>query len=266
MRKPPSHLPSSAPWALVTGASDGIGRAVAKRLAAAGYNLVICARRIGMLRELEQDLTTGAPCEVRVVAADLATSEGIARLDDETSDIPISCVVLAAGFGTSGPFLDNEIATEMRMVDLNCRAVVNATHRFAGRMRDSQLRGSIVLFSSLVAFQGVPRAANYAATKGFVQVLAEGLMHELAPHDISVLAVAPGPVNSGFAGVAGMVMGKAATPEEVADGVLAKLGANATIRPGFLSKALEYSLFALPRRGRTAIMKQVMAGMTQARS
>ncbi len=264
MSKTVSPPASSAPWALVTGASEGIGRAVAKRLAAAGYNLVISARRTGLLRELELDLTEGSPCNVRVVGADLATSEGIAQLYDETSDIPISCVVLAAGFGTGGRFLDSDIETELRMIDLNCRSVVDATYRFAGRMRERGIRGSIVLFSSLVAFQGVPHAANYAATKGFVQVFAEGLMHELAPHGISVLAVAPGPVNSGFADVAGMTMGKAGTPDEVAEGVIAKLGSSATIRPGFLSKALEYSLFSLPRRGRTAIMKQVMAGMTRA--
>ena len=216
-----------------------------------------------MLAELADELAEQEGCEIRAIEADLASLDGPAALDRATSDLAISCVVLAAGFGTSGAFLENDIKTELRMIDLNCRAVVETTHRFGSRMRDHGIPGSIALFSSLVGFQGVPRAANYAATKGFVQVLAEGLMHELAAHNIKVLAVAPGPVNSGFAGVAGMTMGKAATPDVVAADVVANLGSSGTIRPGFLSKALEYGLFGLPRRGRTAVMKQVMAGMTQ---
>lgn len=252
------------PWALVTGASEGIGRAITDHLADAGYNLAICARRGPLLRELAAQLTERCECEVRSVEIDLSDPQGPAQLDHETSDLTFSCVVLAAGFGTSGPFLDGDLPTELRMIDVNCRAVVDTTHRFGRRMRDDRKRGTIVLFSSIVGFQGVPRAANYAATKGFVQVFAEGLRHELKDHGIDVLAVAPGPVASGFAAVAGMTMRNAATTQDVAKNVVANLGSSGTIRPGFLSKALESGLAALPRRGRTAIMKQVMAGMTRA--
>lgn len=257
------NLKPQRPWALVTGASEGIGRAIATRLSDAGYNLAICARRAPLLRELAEELTRRSACEVRVIEVDLASYDGPARLDQETRDLEFSCVVLAAGFGTSGPFLDGDLSTELSMIDVNCRAIVEMTHHFAKRMRDASTGGSIVLFSSLVGFQGVPRAANYAATKGFVQVFAEGLRHELKDHNINVLAVAPGPVESGFASVAGMTMSNAASPEEVARDVVANLGSSGTIRPGFLSKFLEASLSLLPRRGRTKIMKQVMAGMTR---
>ncbi len=263
MSKVNSNSKIHRPWALVTGASEGIGRAIAEHLAIAGYNLTICARRGSLLRELAAQITQQRACEVRVIEADLSDPDGPALLDQKSDDLAFSCVVLAAGFGTSGPFLDGELSTELKMIDVNCRAVVETTHRFAKQMRDGGNGGSIVLFSSLVGFQGVPRAANYAATKGFVQVFAEGLRHELKVHGIKVLAVAPGPVASGFASAAGMTMSNAASTEDVATEVVASLGSSGTIRPGFLSKFLESGLALLPRRGRTAIMKHVMAGMTR---
>ena len=266
MNQTNSMRASPAPWALVTGASDGIGRAVAERLAAEGYNLVICARRTQKLDELANRLTTLEDCRIRCLSVDLSQPDGAAFIDEQTRDLTISCIVLAAGFGTSGSFLENELETELRMIDVNCRAVVDLSHRFAHRMRSNGAPGTIVLFSSLVGFQGVPRAANYAATKGFIQVFAEGLTHELAPYSIKVLSVAPGPVNSGFADVAGMTMGQASSVTDVAEAVASKLGTSGTIRPGFLSKLLEFSLSPLPRRGRTAVLKQVMAGMTHGRA
>jgi uncharacterized protein len=156
------------------------------------------------------------------------------------------------------------VAEELGMIDVNCRAVVAITHALARQMRGRapQRRSAIMLFSSLVGFQGVPRAATYAATKGFVQGLAEGLRLEFAPLGIEVLAVAPGPINSGFAQRAGMKMGLAQGPDVVARGAIAALGSSGTVRPGWLSKALEAALMPLPRMLRTRVMQQVMAGMT----
>jgi short-subunit dehydrogenase len=114
-----------------------------------------------------------------------------------------------------------------------------------------------------VAFQGVPRAANYAATKAYIQSLAEALGVELAPSGIDVVASAPGPVDSGFASRARMIMGSAATPRVVAEGTLNALGRSRVVRPGWLSKLLELSLATLPRVGRVRMMGVVMAGMTK---
>ncbi|MEO1163110.1 MAG: SDR family NAD(P)-dependent oxidoreductase, partial [Chloroflexota bacterium] len=111
-------------------------------------------------------------------------------------------------------------------------------------------------------FQGVPMSAHYAATKAYVQSLAEGLHLELASHGVDVLAVAPGPVASGFAEQADMQMGATVTPEAVAKGTLNALGKKITVRPGWLSLALESALALLPRWARARIMGQVMSGMT----
>ena len=117
--------------------------------------------------------------------------------------------------------------------------------------------------SSLVAFQGVPRAANYAATKAFIQSFAEGLGHELGPRGVDVLATALGPVRSGFATRAAMTMARAQTPDEVAGATLRARGRRRTVRPGLLAKLLELSLKVLPRWGRVRMMAAVMAEMTK---
>ena len=117
------------------------------------------------------------------------------------------------------------------MLDVNCRAMLVMAHHYGKRFVDRG-RGGMVLMSSLLAFQGVPKAAHYAATKAYVQSLAEGLRLELGPHGVDVVASAPGPVRSGFAERADMVMGTAVTPETVARGTLAALGSAGTVRPG----------------------------------
>lgn len=121
----------------------------------------------------------------------------------------------------------------------------------------------MVLMSSLVGWQGTPYAAHYAATKAYVQSLAEGMHAELKGSGVDVLASAPGPVHSGFATRAGMRMSAAASPADVARISLAALGHKATVVPGALSKLLTYSLAMMPRVARTFVMRHVMRGMTR---
>jgi short-subunit dehydrogenase len=250
------------PWAVVTGASDGIGLALARRLAGAGLHLVLVARRAGLLEQLAEELRAAAKVEVLVVAADLSGPEGIRAVLDAAAGREVGLLVAAAGFGTSGPFVDGRLEDELALIDVNCRAVAALAHHFGGRFA-RQGRGGLVLLSSVVAFQGVPRAATYAASKAFVQSLAEGLRAELGPRGVEVLACAPGPVQSGFARRAGMRMGQAATPEVVARVTLDALGRRGTVRPGWRSKLLAWSLATLPRWGRVRVMALVMGGMTR---
>lgn len=250
------------PWAVVTGASDGIGRETALRLAEAGVNVVLVARREPVLERVAREIGTQTGVQTRVLRHDLANPASVAELDEETRDLDVGLLVAAAGFGTSGHLLDGDLDAELAMVDVNCRAVVGLTHRF-GRRFAERGRGGLVLLSSIVAFQGVPNAANYAATKAFVQSLAEGIRPELAARGVDVVASAPGPVHSGFAARAGMQMGAALTPKDVAQETLDALGRWTTVRPGFLSKLLGWSLRTAPRFLRTIIMSRIMAGMTK---
>ncbi|MDX2015692.1 MAG: SDR family NAD(P)-dependent oxidoreductase [Myxococcaceae bacterium] len=247
------------PWALVTGASDGIGQAFARELAADGLKLVLVARRRKALEDLARELS---PAEVLVVDADLSTEAGVQAVEAAIAPLDVGLFVASAGFGTSGDFLHNELTAELSMLDVNCRAVVSLTHT-VGRRLVRRGRGGLVLLSSLVAFQGVKRAAHYAATKAWVQSFAEGLALELAPTGVDVLSVAPGPIASGFAARANMSMSMSATPATVARSSLKALPRGGTVRPGLLSKLLEWSLMFLPRWGRVRAMSQVMAGMTK---
>ncbi len=253
------------PWAIVTGASDGIGREFAICLAEAGIHVVLAARRGEVLEALAVALRRDHAVCTRVVAADLGTVAGVETLLDGVATLDVGLLVASAGFGTSGPFIDSPLAAELAMIDLNCRGVAALTHTLGSRFARRN-RGGIVLMSSLVAFQGVARAANYAATKAYIQSLAEGLRLELLPLGVDVVASAPGPVHSGFAARASMTMSMAVPPRVVAQQTLESLGRTGTVRPGWLSKLLESALMSLPRRGRVRMMSQVMAGMTRRRS
>jgi short-subunit dehydrogenase len=250
-------------WAVVTGASDGIGRAFAIELAQKGFSLVLVARRHAALEQLAADLHARFGVEARVLVADLSLSAETERLDLETRDLDVGLLIASAGYGSSGPFVESAQAAELGMIDVNCRALAQSTQDFARRFV-ARGRGGLVLMSSLVAFQGVPRAANYAATKAYVQALAEGLALELKGQGVDVLACAPGPVVSGFGARSGMAIAKGQTPEEIARGALRALGRQTTVRPGLLAKALEASLAPLPRALRVRMMGKVMAGMTSA--
>lgn len=249
------------PWVVITGASSGIGREMALRLAESGLNLVLAARSKAALEQLAADLTTQHGIEVRVVDLDLARETGVETLGAATCELDVGLLVAAAGFGTSGPFLDSQLDQELEMLNVNCRSLVALSWHF-GRRFTERGRGGIVLMSSIVGFQGMPNAAHYAATKAYVQVLAEALYVELSPLGVNVLASAPGPTNSGFAARAGMRMGTALNPADVAQPTLDALGYRSTVLPGFLSKLLTYSLIPLPRWARVRIMGRVMRSMT----
>ncbi len=199
--------------------------------------------------------------QCRVWAADLSDLEAVHRLAEATNDLDVGLLVAAAGFGTSGPLLDSALGVETEMVDLNCTAVL-ALAWHLGRRMVQRGRGGVVFLSSLLAFHGTAHAANYAATKAYVQTLAEGLSVEWAPLGVDVIACAPGPVRTGFAARANLRMAQALSPDVVARVTLQALGRRTTVRPGWLSKLLGWSLAMLPRWGQVKVMTQVMKGMT----
>ncbi len=249
------------PWAVVTGASSGIGRALACRLAETGLNLVLVARSRPLLDALAAQLTALHGVQVRVLELDLARDDQLALLRVVTDPLEVGLLVAAAGFGSSGPFLDADLASETEMLMVNGRALMQAASHFGCRFR-AQGRGGLVLLSSIVGFQGMPYAAHYAATKAYVLALAEALQVELSPCGVDVLAAAPGPTHSGFGSRAGLRMGHALDPDAIAQPILEALGRQATVLPGALSKLLTYALVPLPRWLRVRIMGQVMRGMS----
>jgi short-subunit dehydrogenase len=242
---------------VVTGASSGIGRALARRLAAEGLDLVLVARSAGVLEELAGELSGQHGVAARALPVDLARPTSADEVAEAVQDEDVGLLVAAAGFGTAGRFLDADPAEAAEMVDVNCRAVLGLALRLGRRMA-RRGRGGIVLLSSLMAFQGAPLAAGYGATKAYVQSLAEALHVELKPRGVDVLAAVPGPVRTGFAARARMELPLASEPEAVAASILAALGRRGSVRPGWLAKVLGGSLNLLPRGGRVHMMGRFM--------
>lgn len=248
-------------WAVVTGASSGIGRETARQLAASGLHVLLVARREAELQTLRAEIERGGRARAMVLPVDLARPDAPAAVFAAAAGLNTGLLVNAAGFGQGGPFLMNALAEEASMIDVNCRAAMELTHRFGARFAE-QRRGGIILFSSIVAFQGVPRAANYAATKAYIQSLGEALADEFATQGVDVLVSKPGPTDSGFAARARMNLGKAEKPEDVALATLAALGRSTSVTPGLQSKLLLGSLMTAPRFLRVRIMKAIMRSMT----
>ena len=248
---------------LITGATSGIGKEMALKFGEAGFILVITGRREALLNDLATQIFNDFRTEVIPIPGDLSKDEDVEALKKETVHLPFGMVVLNAGYGTSGKFLDADIGTEVNMLDLNCRAVLKLAYHFANRFKLNGQNGAIVLLSSMVAFQGVPNAANYAASKAYVQSLGEALALELKPFGIDILCAAPGPVDSGFAERANMKLNKSLKPEEIVVPMIKAIGKRTTLLPGFLTKFLVYNLRLVPRWAKVRIMGNVMHGFTK---
>ncbi len=248
--------------ALVTGASSGIGKAIAFELAASGINLILCARSEHILHQLKLQLEKDYAITVYVAAFDLHNYEEVNKLILLCNTLRPKLSVLAAGFGTSGLFVKNNIADEVKMLRVNVEAVLRLTHYFA-QIYKAQQQGGIILFSSLVAFQGVPNAANYAASKAYIQALGEAIALELKPFNVDILTAAPGPVQTGFGKRADMKLGISANADEVAYEILNALGKQSSVRPGLLTKVMFAALATAPRFLKVRIMGSIMAGFTK---
>lgn len=249
--------------ALITGATSGMGKEMAILLGAAGFDLVITGRREHLLNKLATQLFDDFGVEAIPVVGDLSKKAEVESLFRETDHLNIGIAILNAGFGTSGKFLNSDLNQEINMLNVNARAVLMMIHHFAKKMKAQPQKGAIVLLSSIVAFQGAPNAAHYAATKAYVQSLGEGLGLELKADGIDILCAAPGPVDSGFSERANMQMGKTLNPAAVGKSIIKSIGRKNTVFPGFLTKFLVYNLRMTPRWGKIRIMGMVMKGFTK---
>jgi short-subunit dehydrogenase len=190
-------------WALVTGASAGIGVALAEELAAGGTHLVLTARRLHRLRELADSLAKKHSIQTQVFAADLARREAARQIYDFTREkgLRIDLLINNAGFGQYGELHQVETQRLLDMVEVNCTAVVHLTRLFLPDMV-ARRSGDILILASTASFQAVPFISTYAATKAFDLLFAEGLAEEMRPHGIRVCALCPGSTESEFHAVA----------------------------------------------------------------
>ena len=238
--------PSPRGTALVTGASSGIGAALAAELASRGHALTLVARREERLRSLATELSTEHSVDAEVIACDLADPAErerlIAELDQRGRSIEV--LVNNAGFGSRGEFATSDTERMLRMVRVNIEAVVDLTGRLLPAMA-ARGRGAVINVASTAAFQPLPGSAVYAASKAFVLSFSESLRTELRDRGVSVTALFPGPVPTEFPEVTGMGDSAGRTPdvfwtspEEVArEGVDGAAHGKRVVVPGVLNRA-----------------------------
>lgn len=248
------------PVAVVTGASEGIGRAFAEHLARLGFSLILVARRRDKLAELADLIAEQNGVRAMPLALDLSVPGAVQAVVDAAIAENAGLLIAAAGFGSSGRFLSQQLESELGMVDLNCRVVTELAYSLAGHFA-GRGGGGVVMMGSLVGRQGAPFAATYAATKAYVHALGEALTIEMKSSAVDILVSAPGPVRSGFASRAGMSMGAADEPWQVAAQTLTALGRRSLTVPGRVGRFLTFSLIALPRFVRVLIMGRIMRSM-----
>lgn len=237
------------PWALVTGASSGIGTELARLIAGKGLNIILVARRQERLERLALEIEKKNGVKVKSILADLTTEEGIERVKAETEALEIGLLVNNAGREDSGLFLETPLEDAIETLDLNVRAPLQLTHHFARKMA-SRRKGGILFTASIVGFQGVPLIANYAATKAWDLIFAESLAAELKSQGIDVSVAAPGftktelSPNLDFTGLPMKPMPAAS----VAKTALGGLGTKRLVVPGIINKFLYVSgKYLMPR-------------------
>jgi short-subunit dehydrogenase len=253
-------------WALVTGASSGIGQALARRIAADGVNLVIAARRIDRLEALADELRASDGVEVRTVQVDLSTDDGVDLLDKAVADVDLGLVVANAGSAHPGAFLRTSIEDQLDVIRLNVVTPLEMAHRLGGRLVE-QGRGALILTGSTSAFAGTAMLAGYAATKSFVGVLAEGLNREWAGDGVDVVVVHPGPTRTEMVDMEGVDFGRVPVawmdPDQVAQAAVRGLGRRAVVIPGLANRIQTFVFTRLmPRRAASAIWSTLMGRVT----
>lgn len=195
MKTDVAFLRRYGPWALVTGASSGIGAEFARQLAECGFHIALAARRRNLLDELGAELTRRFGVETRSVAVDLAEENGVAQLGAAVSGLDIGLVVSNAGTGNPGHFLRQDHADQLRLFRLNALSHLNIAHLFGQRLAQRG-GGGLLLGGAMGAAQGIPFSANDAASKALVQSLGESLHVELKREGIQVMTLVVPPTDT----------------------------------------------------------------------
>jgi uncharacterized protein len=253
--------------ALITGASSGIGEAYAHALAKEGATVILVARSGDKLEKLAHQIRAKYQRRVEVITADLSKKSPGAALAAEVAkrDLKVELLINNAGFGTVGAFHKQEAVRQQQMVALNCSAVVDLSYAFLSDMLDAG-HGGIINVASLAAFQAVPYMAVYGATKAFVLSFSQALWGEYHKQGLRVLAVCPGPVETGFFDATGNASLRKSVPnaivlkpEDVVAMSLKALRNNQTILvPGYQAKAVAWTSKWMPRRLMAQMSARVM--------
>ena len=254
------------PWAIVAGASEGLGAAYAEELAARGLNLVLVARRAELLQSLASNLSTKYNAETKIIPLDLSAADAVEQIAENTKDVEVGLLVYNAAFSAIGPFLERPIEDHLKEINTNAFTPLKLIYLFAEHML-ARGRGGIVLMSSLSAFQGSAYISTYAATKAFNIVLAEGLWEEWRERGVDVLVCVSGAVKTPnyvasepeqTGGLGDMTM----NPDQVVREALNALGKGPYIIPGRMNRISSIIMrHLLPRKAAVKFMGRILKNM-----
>ena len=266
MKKPVLSFQSRfGPWALVAGASKGLGAEYAHQLAAKGLNLVLVARHEIRLQTLAEELGARYSIQVRKIVCDLSLPDAASQIANQTGDLEIGLLTYNAAVAPVAPFFEVSQEQHLSAIDTNVRTPLAMVYLIGQPMR-ARHRGGIILMSSLSAMQGSALLSNYAATKAYNLVLAEGLWDELRQDGIDVLVCLPASIATPNY-LVDLPEGKksptqALSPQQVASETLAALGKQSVIIPGWTNRIASFVLRHLfPRQSAVRLMGRVLRGM-----
>lgn len=244
-------------WALVAGASEGLGASFAERLASRGYDVLLVARRVDRLEALAGLLVARHGVEAVPIGIDLAAPDVQEQLRAAVAGREVGVLVCNAAFAPLGGFLDTPVEEAVRALDVNCRSTLMLLHALLPAMV-ARRSGGVVIMSSLTAFQGSPWASVYGSTKAFGLALAEGVAHEVAESGVDVIACCAGATrtpNYLARAAEGGAPGELA-PEQVVEETLDRLGAANIVIPGRFNRLASWLMRLLPRSLAVRIMGQ----------
>ncbi len=249
------------PWALITGANSGIGKELAREVARHGLNIVIVARRQTLLDEVANELENEFCIEVRTLSRDLTVPGAVADLEQSTRDLNIGLVIPNAGIEVNGEFVESDDVRNQQMLNLNVIVPEQMAYVF-GKKLVERGKGGILFVSSLLGYQGVPRVANYSATKAYILSLGEALNVELGRRGVDVTVLAPGVTDTAMSAAMSIDFSKMPvvthSPEKVARTGIRALGRKASVIPGLLNNILAFENRFIPRSWPVRMFDQLL--------
>ena len=249
------------PWALVTGASRGLGAEFARQLAERGFNVVLVARKITLLESLATELKEKHNVKTRVIAVDLSMTEAANTMIEATNDIQVGLLINNAMMMMGGALVKHDLRDEINLLNVNVTTPLKLTHHFGGKMRERG-KGGLIFVASIAGYNCLQYMANYIATKSYLISLGEALYHEFKKEGVDVLVLSPGlmktdPDNTrepdvGLEKPDSASMDKAMPVAPVVIETFKNLGRKTTVFPGTQSKIMAFIFKHILTRGMVA--------------
>ncbi len=231
-------------WALITGASSGIGKCFAETLAPMGFNLILVARSEKKLNHISIELSSSHSIKCRVIVADLTKEKSVNHIIEQTQDINIGLLINNAGYSLTGDFIADTQNSQTDLMKINSLIPMQLCHWFGQKMQVKG-KGGIINVSSVSGIMPLPNWTTYSASKSFLKSFSESLWYELKPKGIDIIALCPGATKTNFHKTA-KVNSNGLLPKKIVEAGIKKLGKTPSVIVGTSNKFLVFIMSILP--------------------